>query len=194
VARKPGLNLESVVDSALVIADRDGLDKLTLGQVARDLGVKPPSLYEHVEGLEGLRQAIRLRGFGAMDDFLTRATVGKSGDDAILALATEMRVFVQKHPSLYESTVVTIAGDTKEIRQAGEKVLDTLNAVLAGYGITGREAVHAARYLRSLLHGFVSLEKSHGFGLPVDLDESFNRVVALLVQDLRSWKNAKKQK
>ena len=129
-----------------------------------------------------------------MNDFLTGATVGKSGDDAIRALAAEMRVFVHKHPSLYESTVVTTAGDTKEIREAGEKVLDTLNAVLAGYGITGKEAVHAARYLRSVLHGFVSLEKSHGFGLPVDLDESFNRVVALLVQNLTSWKNVKNQR
>jgi hypothetical protein len=49
--------------------------------------------------------------------------------------------------------------------------------VLAGYGLTGADAVHAARALRSALHGFVSLEAAGGFGLPESLDESYDRLV-----------------
>ena len=113
--------------------------------------------------------------------------MGKSRDDAVRALALQMRKFVHQHPALYESTVLTAVGDSKEIRKASDEVLETLNSVLAGYGIAGAEAVHAARYHRSLLHGFNSLELAGGFGLDVDLSESYDRLVDMLTQDLERW-------
>jgi len=47
--------------------------------------------------------------------------------------------------------------------------------------------VHAARYLRSLLHGFNSLELAGGFGLNVHLSESYDRMTDILAQDLKQW-------
>ncbi len=182
-----GLDIDKVVDSAIRLADKGGLEELTLSQVAQEVGVRTPSLYEHVEGLPGLQRAIRLRGFQTMGQLISKATVGKSRDDAIRALAYEMRKFVRQHPALYESTVLTAVGDSKEVREAADEVLTTLNSVLASYGIMGKEAIHAARYLRSLLHGFFSLERARGFGLNVDLEESYGRVVETLAQDLRQW-------
>jgi len=38
---------------------------------------------------------------------------------------------------------------------------------------------------RSLLHGFVSLETGGGFGLPLDLDESFRRLLQVFMAGLR---------
>jgi AcrR family transcriptional regulator len=187
MATRAGLSFEKVVDSAVRIADKKGLDNLSLGRVARDVGVKTPSLYEHIRGLPGLQQAIRLRGFQTMASIMTRASVGKSQDDAVRALAYGMRKFVRQHPALYDATVLTAVGDSKEIRDAAEEVMVPLNAVLASYGITGKEAIHAARYLRSLLHGFHSLERAKGFGLNVDVDESYDRLVEMLVQDLKHW-------
>jgi AcrR family transcriptional regulator len=188
MATRAGLNSEKVVATAIRLADKDGLENLTLGRVAQEFGVKPPSLYEHVNGLDGLQRAIRLHGFHALNDILRSATVGKSQDEAIKSLALEMRKFAHQHPALYESTVMTAVGDSKEIGEAAEEVLETLNAVLAGYAITGKEAVHAARYLRSLLHGFVSLERARGFGMNVDLEESYHRLGGILAQDLQQWK------
>ncbi len=59
-----------------------------------------------------------------------------------------------------------------------------LRAVLESYGLRGDEATHAIRGLRSLLHGFVSLEAAGGFGLPLDLDESFTRLVRVFAAGL----------
>jgi hypothetical protein len=39
--------------------------------------------------------------------------------------------------------------------------------------------------MRSMLHGFVDLERKGGFGMPVDLDESFDRAVSLLIDRIR---------
>ena len=50
-----------------------------------------------------------------------------------------------------------------------------------------RAAIDAARALRSALHGFVDLENHGGFGLPVDVDRSFERLVSALERDLQTW-------
>ena len=42
-------------------------------------------------------------------------------------------------------------------------------------------ALRTASRLRSALHGFVSLETSGGFGLPVNIDHSFDRLVDALI-------------
>jgi len=60
-----------------------------------------------------------------------------------------------------------------------------LCAVLAGYGLEGDDALHATRGLRGLLHGFVSLETGGGFGVPLDLDESFRRLLQVFMAGLR---------
>ncbi len=48
------------------------------------------------------------------------------------------------------------------------------------------DAVHATRAVRAAVHGFAVLEAEGGFGLPLDLDESFERLVDVLVTGLRS--------
>ena len=59
-------------------------------------------------------------------------------------------------------------------------------AVLRGYELDGDDAIHAARIIRSALHGFVALQSAGGFGIPLDLDETFARLVAVLDVGLRA--------
>lgn len=187
MTRKAGLTTQAVVDAAVVLADEDGLRRLTLARVAEKLRVKPPSLYEHVAGLEGLEQALRLRGLTRMASLFRRATTGRAQDDAVRALADAFRGFAREHPALYEATVRGVGRDPPEVREASAEVLDILFATLRGYGIRDQENVHAVRYLRSVLHGFASLEASGGFGLPTDLEASYRRIVDALLVNLRTW-------
>jgi len=59
--------------------------------------------------------------------------------------------------------------------------------VLAGYGLTGDDAIDATRAMRSALHGFVSLEQAGGFGLPVDIDHSYSQLVLALDLAFANW-------
>ncbi len=67
---------------------------------------------------------------------------------------------------------------------AAEQTVGVVLAVLAGYGLEGDEALHATRAIRSALHGFVLLEAQEGFGLPLDVDESFDVLVGVLDRGL----------
>ena len=48
-----------------------------------------------------------------------------------------------------------------------------------------RRRVPAVRALRSLLHGFVTLERDGGFGMPDDVDASFDAAIELFARALQ---------
>ena len=51
---KPALTLERIVAAAVRIADADGLDAVSMGRVAAELGAAAMSLYRHVSAKEEL--------------------------------------------------------------------------------------------------------------------------------------------
>jgi hypothetical protein len=71
-----------------------------------------------------------------------------------------------------------------DIASAGEALIGVVLAVLGGYGLKGDDALHATRGLRAIIHGFVSLDAMGAFRLKLDLEESFNRVLAAFAADL----------
>ena len=51
---KPALSLPRIVDAAVRVADAEGLDAVSMGRVAAELGAAPMSLYRHVSAKEEL--------------------------------------------------------------------------------------------------------------------------------------------
>jgi AcrR family transcriptional regulator len=179
-----GLDRAQVVDAAIAIADEEGLEAVTLARVAAALGVRSPSLYNHVDGRDGLIRAIAARSTHELATALRRAATGRSGVDAIAAIAQAQRDYARAHPGRYAATVAApVPGDAEHERAAADAV-DVLTSVLGMSGLEGDDVIHAARALRSAVHGFAALEASGGFGLPVDADESFRRLVDVVATGL----------
>jgi AcrR family transcriptional regulator len=186
-----GLDAERVVDAAARVADADGLAAVTLTRVATDLGVRAPSLYNHVDGRDGMLSAVALRGVRELGAALRDAAVGRSGRDALAAAARAYRAYALAHPGRYAATVAAPTGDDPAYQAAARETLEVLLAVLRGWELAGDDVVHAARAFRSAVHGFVAIEAAGGFGIRVDLDASFERLVAMLAAGLgnRSWQD-----
>jgi AcrR family transcriptional regulator len=182
---RAGLSPAAVVDAAATLADAEGLEALTLAAIAEAVGVRTPSLYNHVSGLGDVRRRLALLGMQELADVLGSAAIGRAGDDAVIATARAYRDYAHRHPGRYAAAQRAPDAADEELAGAGRSAVEVLLAILRGYGLEGDEAIHAARALRSALHGFVSLEVAGGFGLPVALDESFDRMVAALARGLR---------
>jgi AcrR family transcriptional regulator len=184
---RAGLNRERVVDEATAVADAVGFDRLSLAAVAERSGVRLPSLYKHIESLDGLRRDVAVRAVQELAAAVTPAVAGRTGGDALRALAGAYRDYARQHPGRYAATVrAPLPGDGAHTT-AAEAVLRVVYAVLGSYGVGGDDAVDAARTLRAALHGFVVLEASGGFGLPRDVDRSFDRLVTALDAALADW-------
>ena len=182
---RAGLSTAAVVAAAAEIADAEGLDRLTLARVAVAAGVRTPSLYNHVESLDDVRRRVALLALRDLADALRDAAVGRAGDDALVAMADAYRAYARRHPGRYAATQRAPAEGDEEMRAAAKGAVDVVFAILRGYGLEGDDAIHAARAVRSALHGFVALETGGGFGIPVDLDESYARMVRALARGLR---------
>jgi AcrR family transcriptional regulator len=176
-----GLDAGQVVATAAAIADAEGLDAVTLARVAAELGVKSPSLYNHIAGRDGLLHGVGLRGLDELAARLREAAIGRAGLDALLATAEAYRTYVKEHPGRYAAGAVAApAADDAEHQAAAAAVLDVMRGVLRAWSLSEDETVHALRAFRAAVHGFASLEAAGGFGLDVDLDASFARLITAL--------------
>jgi len=72
------------------------------------------------------------------------------------------------------------------VEAAAGEIVETLLSVLSGYGLDRREGIHAIRAMRSAVHGFAALEIAGGFGIPLDVDKSFDWLVSSLLKGLSS--------
>ena len=67
-----GLDRAAVVEAAAKLVDEKGIDQLSLGVLAERLGIRTPSLYNHVAGLPGLKRDLTLYSLEELYDRLTR--------------------------------------------------------------------------------------------------------------------------
>ncbi|MFE7813201.1 TetR-like C-terminal domain-containing protein, partial [Streptomyces sp. NPDC057433] len=97
------------------------------------------------------------------------------------------RTFVLEHPGRYAATIgVEPSGPDDPVATAGRRLLDSFTAVLRGYEIEEADVDHALRLLRSLFHGFATLQVARGFQWSTDVDESFEWLVAFTDRGLRA--------
>jgi AcrR family transcriptional regulator len=187
---RAGLSPAKVVAEAAALADEVGFSSLSLAALAPRLGVKLPSLYKHISSLDALRLDVSALALRELATAMTSAVLGKSGRQAFLALAEAYRQYALAHPGRYAATVSAPTGEHVEQEQAAAAVLQVVLAALSGYGLSGDDAIDAARALRAALHGFVDLETNGGFGLPTDIDRSYRRLVEGIDTTMTAWADA----
>lgn len=172
-----------MVEIALRIVDEEGPAGLTLSAVAGRAGVATPSLYKHVGSLAELRERVTLRVAEELTARLADAVLGRSGDDALRSLMHAYRRYVVDHPGRYRAMSQSPPA-APDVKAVSDRLLAVILAVLRGYGFSGTTAIHAARALRSAAHGFAALEAADGFGLPEDLNVSYELLIQILITGL----------
>jgi AcrR family transcriptional regulator len=183
---RTGLTAGDVVLAGAEIADEVGFGRLTLGMVAQRLGVRAPSLYKHVDGLADLQHRIAALAMREMGEVIRDAMLGRSGYEALAALARAVRSYVTAHPGRYTATVgAEFTGPDDPLLTASTRVIESIGAVLHGYGIAADEVVHAIRTVRCTLHGFAVLQAGNAFQWSDDADESFEWLIGFMDRGLR---------
>ncbi len=187
-AKRARLSKPVVIQAAVDLMDSQGIPALTINNLARSLDVKPPSLYNHIAGLDELWRELRLLNVLKLGKCLQVAVVGKSGPQGIMALAQAYRDYIKQYPNLYMASLRasgTMTEPDPELQAAEESVVQVTQTLVASLGLSGADAIHAVRQLRSAIHGFATLEIAGGFGLPLDLEETFHRLIETLIRGMQ---------
>ncbi|AWB89899.1 TetR/AcrR family transcriptional regulator [Salinibacterium hongtaonis] len=158
-----------LVDVALTVLERDGFASLSVGAVARQAGIKPPSLYKQFTSKADIEAALITLGFARLaDEYIGPAASAAEGSrlDHITALVSAYRAFGLANPQLYllmHSKPFT-GTDSERIDRAA---VSRLRAFVAG----PVGAMSAWAYA----HGVLSLELVGAFP-PELLDDIWARV------------------
>ena len=184
---RAGLDPAAVAAAGAALADEVGFASLTMGSLAERLGVRTPSLYKHIGGQGDLNRRIAALALSEAADAVGAAVQGYAGRDALAAAARAFRAFVLEHPGRYAATIgMEPPSRDDPLAAAGERLLRALSAVLRGYDIAESDVTHALRMLRSLCHGFATLQAANGFQWSADIDESCEWLITFADRGLRA--------
>ena len=194
---KKRLTRSDVIEAAVEILNAEGSNSLTLNRLADELGIRTPSLYNHVEGLPGLHRELAVLNAKQLADRLSEAAIGKGGPELFMDVAQAFRSYVKENPGLYMATLRASGAQEKpdpNLTREEERTLKVALAVMSSLGLRGDAAIHAVRAFRSMVHGFATLEVAGGFGLPQDCDESFRRLVGALAAGFETRKGSPRKR
>lgn len=186
---RQGLDFKKVIQTGENLANREGFYAVTIASLAKELNVRPPSLYNHIKGLEELRKELALSGLQQLYHLLKSAVEHVSVEDAVYRLSKAYVSFVRKSPGIYEATA-TVAPriQDEEVQKASDNIVFLVLDVLKPYHLPENEALHAVRSLRSILHGFSSLEQKGGFGMSLSTDETLDFLIRTFALGLHRYK------
>ncbi|MBS41702.1 MAG: TetR family transcriptional regulator [Nocardioides sp.] len=176
-----------VVEAAADLADELGFAALTPSELARRLDIRVASLYSHVAGADDLRVRVAGLALAESADLLDAAVAGRSGRDALRALADTYRDYARTHPGRYDAARLRLTAE-QAAASAGPRHAATTRGVLAAYGLDPVDETHAVRLVGGLVHGFVRLELDGGFDhSSPPAAESWERAVDALDTTLTAW-------
>ena len=91
-----------MLDVAVEVMADQGVAGLTLGEVARRMGIRPPSLYVYFDGKNALYDALFERGWRALLDTVRAVEAARDGVDLVADLVALESAFVRwavEHPA-----------------------------------------------------------------------------------------------
>jgi AcrR family transcriptional regulator len=134
-----------VVSAAIELADRDGIDSLSMRKLAQDLGVEAMSLYTHVQSKSDLLNALA-------DAVISQIPIPAGGGDwqaAVRQMALAARTVMLRHPWAPRAVEAQTAPGPGALRY-----VNALLGVLREGGFSVAQAHHALHIIGSRALGF----------------------------------------
>lgn len=156
----------AVIETASDIADKEGLNKVSLKAVAEKLDIRTPSLYNHINSLDDLLREVAHQGMRVMNDRMIKAAIGTFGDNAIKAVSIEYLNYMIEHPGIYETIQWATWHGTEETGEIFNSYLSLLTTLIRSYNFKSDYTNEILKLLTGVLHGYTSLQLRYAFTAP----------------------------
>lgn len=183
-----GLTRERIVAEAVSCMECTGQPTVSLHELARRLGVKTPSLYNHIKSTGELQREIFRYAIEQFVAHQEQAVAGKEGDQAVRAFAQAYYDFATANKGLYRLIMSIPSQEDDQAKELALPLLKTAVDVLSGYGLSEERVAHWQRVFRAILHGFIAQEDLGYFYYyhTIDVEESRNIAVQCFLDGLHA--------
>lgn len=173
--KENSLTRQDVIEAAIACIEKEGASALGVNRVARELGIKPPAIYKHLQGNTELKKAVALAIYKRFFDEFTRKTLDIKEPRAFLkagGLAT--RNFARSHPELYRVMMqFQLQPDDPESAKVIQESQSFFRVFLDSDSISETQLIDIMRMANAAIVGFIALEQSGLLTLSRSTDESF---------------------
>jgi AcrR family transcriptional regulator len=177
---------EAVIQAASDIADKDGLNKVSLKVIAEKLNIRTPSLYNHIAGLDDLLQEVAHKGMRAMNDQMTYAAVGNSGDTAIRSIGIAYFSYIIAHPGIYEVIQWANWHGSSETAAIFDNYKALITKLILSCGFKTENTDEILSVLMSMLHGYSSLELGKALVNPKEATSGLANLIDIVLLGLHA--------
>ena len=174
-----GLTKDLILAEAVACMESTGQPVVSLHEVARRLGVKTPSLYNHIKNTKELRYEIFQYAIGQFVANQRAATANKRKDEAVRAFAEAYHTFATENKGLYRLIMSIPSEEDERAKEGAIPLLETVVEILTDYGLTEESVAHWQRVFRTILHGFISEEDLGYFYYYKSIDLKKSRDIAV---------------
>jgi AcrR family transcriptional regulator len=173
MGRRPQIDRAAILDAAMLLADEQGLESVTMHAIAQRLDVTAMALYRHVDGKQALLD-------GLVERLLTSYPLppaDASWPDRLTALAEAVRSTAKRHPAVFPLLLTRPA-----VTPAARVVRDAVQAALREAGLHEAAAARAERLISTAVLGFAASEAAGRFRQHSQavLDEDFAELLRWL--------------
>lgn len=183
---RAGLDKNTIIVLAAQKANEMGLENITLKLIADELGIKPPSLYNHIENLEDLKKQLMLYGWKQLEDRLVRAAIGVSGYEALRAICHAFYEYATTNPGVFNAMLWYNKFENEQTKEATDGLFSIVFKITESLHISEENTNHLIRTFRGFLEGFSLLVNNGAFGNPISLKESFELSVEVILAGVKT--------
>lgn len=177
------LDRDTLIATAADLADAIGWNELTLSKVAEAVDRHVSSLYSHVNGLDALRRDIAVLAVTEVADVVWEASVGRSGADALTAIAEAERDFARLHPGRMAALRGHLGSEDNEFTNQAKRIAQPIRTVLGSFGLDEQKVAIAHRVFSATVRGLIEPGTPLG---RADDDIALQATVTLFVTALES--------
>lgn len=181
--KENSLTRQDVINAAIACLDEEGEAALGVNRVARELGIKPPAIYKHLDGNAGLQRAVAL---AIWHDYLKDCQQQTAGitnpHDSLRAGAHATRNFARSHPARYVVMMhYQLRPTDPEEAEIIQESLRWFQTSLQ-YKLSSNALIDVMRMVNAAIYGFITREQSDLMTLERSPDASYEVMLdALLV-------------
>lgn len=187
-----GLTHEKVIEEAANLANKKGLSYVTISSLAEFLGVKKPSLYNHIKSQEDIYEGIMIYGWKNGVQPIAENLHENNPQKALKKYARAFYKYALDNPGIFEAMLWYNKYKSPELIEASEKIYDFFFAQTDKMNIDRESANHLLRTFRAFLEGFLLLVIHNSFGNPISIEESFELSLDVLISGMKKIRRKEK--
>jgi AcrR family transcriptional regulator len=181
--KENSLTRQDVIEAAISCLEQEGEAALGVNRVARELGIKPPAIYKHVDGNAALRKAVVLEVWEKYLAYCQQHTAGLNEPrEMLLAGGRATRNFARTYPAFYRLIMqYQLQPSDPEAAIVIQKSLSFLKNSLRLYELNDNQLIDVMRMVNAAITGFISIEQAGLMTLERSTDESYEVMLGAIL-------------